>query len=126
MGTRLLRNWVDRPLISASAINKRADIVQLFVDNFFERADLIEALKGVYDLERLASRVSFGKVLPVDYLQLENSLSNVPGIKNVLLTMNNPALEPLISQLDEIPELISLIRQAIDESAQRVITEGGH
>ncbi|WP_285141822.1 DNA mismatch repair protein MutS [Lactococcus petauri] len=125
MGTRLLRNWVDRPLISASAINKRADIVQLFVDNFFERADLIEALKGVYDLERLASRVSFGKVLPVDYLQLENSLSNVPGIKNVLLTMNNPALEPLISQLDEIPELISLIRQAIDESAQRVITEGG-
>ena len=81
MGTRLLRNWVDRPLISASAINKRADIVQLFVDNFFERADLIEALKGVYDLERLASRVSFGKVLPVDYLQLENSLSNVPGIK---------------------------------------------
>ena len=40
--------------------------------------------------------------------------------------MNNPALEPLISQLDEIPELISLIRQAIDESAQRVITEGGH
>lgn len=125
MGTRLLRNWVDRPLISASQIKKRANIVQLFLDNFFERADLIEALKGVYDLERLASRVSFGKVLPVDYLQLENSLSNVPGIKNVLLAMQEPALTPLIAKLDEIPELTSLIRRAIDESAQRVITEGG-
>ncbi|HAP15543.1 MAG TPA: DNA mismatch repair protein MutS [Lactococcus sp.] len=125
MGTRLLRSWLERPLISSSEITKRADIVQLFLDNFFERADLIEALKGVYDLERLASRVSFGKVLPVDYLQLENSLSNIPGIKNVLLAMKNSALEPLISQLDEIPELIRLIHNAIDESAQRVITEGG-
>lgn len=125
MGTRLLRSWLERPLISSSEIKKRADIVQLFLDNFFERADLIEALKGVYDLERLASRVSFGKVLPVDYLQLENSLSNIPGIKSVLLAMKSPALDPLISQLDEIPELISLIHNAIDESAQRVITEGG-
>lgn len=57
------------------------EIVQVFLDHFFERSDLIEALKGVYDLERLASRVSFGKAVPVDFLQLANSLSNVPAIK---------------------------------------------
>lgn len=125
MGTRLLRNWIERPLLSSSEIEKRSDIVQIFLDNFFERADLIEALKGVYDLERLASRVSFGKVLPVDYLQLGNSLANIPGIKNVLRAMKEPALTLLIDQLDEIPELSNLIASAIDESAQRVITEGG-
>ena len=55
----MLRSWIDRPLISNSAIQKRMEIVQIFLDHFFERSDLIEALKGVYDLERLASRVSF-------------------------------------------------------------------
>lgn len=81
MGTRMLRSWIDRPLVSNSAIQKRMEIVQIFLDHFFERSDLIEALKGVYDLERLASRVSFGKAVPVDFLQLANSLSNVPAIK---------------------------------------------
>ncbi|MDP0959358.1 hypothetical protein Q6334_30175, partial [Klebsiella pneumoniae] len=55
MGPRMLRSWIDRPLISNSAIQKRMEIVQIFLDHFFERSDLIEALKGVYDLERLAS-----------------------------------------------------------------------
>ena len=79
----MLRSWIDRPLVSNSAIQKRMEIVQIFLDHFFERSDLIEALKGVYDLERLASRVSFGKAVPVDFLQLANSLSNVPAIKNI-------------------------------------------
>ncbi len=63
----MLRSWIDRPLVSNSAIQKRMEIVQIFLDHFFERSDLIEALKGVYDLERLASRVSFGKAVPVDF-----------------------------------------------------------
>lgn len=125
MGTRMLRSWIDRPLISNSAIQKRMEIVQIFLDHFFERSDLIEALKGVYDLERLASRVSFGKAVPVDFLQLANSLSNVPAIKNILGMLNEAPLEELKSQLDEIPELSGLINSAISENASRTITEGG-
>lgn len=124
MGTRMLRTWIERPLISVKEINKRATIVQLFLDNFFERADLVEALKGVYDLERLASRVSFGKAVPVDFLQLTHSLANVPLLKTILQGIAVPALSDLIEQLDEIPELSHLIHSAIDENAGRVITEG--
>ncbi|KST98452.1 DNA mismatch repair protein MutS [Lactococcus lactis] len=125
MGTRMLRSWIDRPLVSNSAIQNRMEIVQIFLDHFFERSDLIEALKGVYDLERLASRVSFGKAVPVDFLQLANSLSNVPAIKNILGMLNEAPLEELKSQLDEIPELSGLINSAISENASRTITEGG-
>lgn len=125
MGTRMLRSWIDRPLVSNSAIQKRMEIVQIFLDHFFERSDLIEALKGVYDLERLASRVSFGKAVPVDFLQLANSLSNVPAIKNILGMLNEAPLEELKTQLDEIPELSGLINSAISENASRTITEGG-
>ena len=125
MGTRMLRSWIDRPLVSNSAIQKRMEIVQVFLDHFFERSDLIEALKGVYDLERLASRVSFGKAVPVDFLQLANSLSNVPAIKNILEVLDETSLNELRSQLDEIPELSGLINSAISENASRTITEGG-
>ncbi|MGO2228464.1 MAG: DNA mismatch repair protein MutS, partial [Lactococcus cremoris] len=125
MGTRMLRSWIDRPLVSNSAIQKRMEIVQVFLDHFFERSDLIEALKGVYDLERLASRVSFGKAVPVDFLQLANSLSNVPAIKNILEVLDEMPLNELRSQLDEIPELSGLINSAISENASRTITEGG-
>ncbi|MEG1487727.1 DNA mismatch repair protein MutS [Lactococcus sp.] len=125
MGTRMLRSWIDRPLVSNSAIQKRMEIVQVFLDHFFERSDLIEALKGVYDLERLASRVSFGKAVPVDFLQLANSLSNVPAIKNILEGLDETPLNELRSQLDEIPELSGLINSAISENASRTITEGG-
>lgn len=125
MGTRMLRSWIDRPLVSNSAIQKRMEIVQVFLDHFFERSDLIEALKGVYDLERLASRVSFGKAVPVDFLQLANSLSNVPAIKNILEDLDETSLNELRSQLDEIPELSGLINSAISENASRTITEGG-
>ncbi|WP_396425244.1 DNA mismatch repair protein MutS [Lactococcus cremoris] len=125
MGTRMLRSWIDRPLVSNSAIQKRMEIVQVFLDHFFERSDLIEALKGVYDLERLASRVSFGKAVPVDFLQLANSLSNVPAIKNILEVLDETSLNELRSQLDEIPELSGLINSAISKNASRTITEGG-
>ncbi|WP_288596767.1 DNA mismatch repair protein MutS [uncultured Lactococcus sp.] len=125
MGTRMLRTWIERPLISEVAIAKRMAIVQLFLDHFFERSDLIEALKGVYDLERLASRVSFGKALPVDFLQLAHSLSNVPAIKNILELLPQEQMKQLIERLDALPELADLIHQSISEEASRTITEGG-
>ena len=125
MGSRLLRSWIDRPLLNVNEINKRLEITQILIDNFFERADLIESLKGVYDLERLASRVSFGKAVPVDFLQLANSLSNVPIIKNILESINQPLLSTLANRMDGLPELTEFINLAIDDTAARTITEGG-
>ena len=124
MGMRLLRSWIDRPLVDKERIVERQEIVQVFLDSFFERSDVTESLKGVYDIERLASRVSFGKTLPKDLLQLAQTLSNVPAIKGILQQIGHPALDLLIGQLDPIPELHALISAAIDPDAQGTITEG--
>lgn len=125
MGMRLLRTWIDRPLVNQQAIVQRQDIIQVFLDHFFERSDLTESLKGVYDIERLASCVSFGKANPKDLLQLGQTLAQVPLIKALLESFENPALDTLIQQLDHLPELESLIRSSIDPEAQATITEGG-
>ena len=125
MGTRLLRTWIDRPLVSSSLISKRQDIIQTFLDHFFERSDLSDSLKGVYDIERLASRVSFGKANPKDLLQLGQTLSQVPVIKTILESFASSSLESLVNQIDTLPELEALIRSAIDSNAPITITEGG-
>lgn len=124
MGMRLLRAWIDRPLVDKERILQRQEIVQIFQDYFFERSDLTESLKGVYDIERLASRVSFGKTTPKDLLQLAQTLGNVPAIKGILEQIDQPALADLIQQLDIIPELYALISAAIDPEAQGTITDG--
>lgn len=124
MGARMLRSWIQRPLIDQKRIESRQNVVQIFLDYFFERNDLIEYLKGVYDIERLASRVSFGKTNPKGLLQLATTLENVPQIKAVLEGIGSPVLHNLIHRLDPLPELATLIRSAISPEALHVITEG--
>lgn len=124
MGMRLLKTWIDRPLISKQAISERQNIVETFLESFIERSDLAYSLKGVYDIERLSSRVSFGKVNPKDLLQLGHTLSQVPYIKAVLEAINSPHLSKVIATIDPIPELESLIHSAIDPDAPATISEG--
>lgn len=124
MGMRLLKTWIDRPLISKQAISERQNIVETFLESFIERSDLADSLKGVYDIERLSSRVSFGKVNPKDLLQLGHTLSQVPYIKAVLKAINSPHLSKVIATIDPIPELESLIHSAIDPDAPATISEG--
>ena len=124
MGMRLLRSWIDRPLVNPQRILERQNIIQVFLDSFFERSDLTDSLKGVYDIERLVSRVSFGKANPKDLLQLGHTLAQVPLIKTILGNFQASELDKIIEQLDTLPELESLIRSAVDPDAAAVITEG--
>ncbi|MEX2804716.1 DNA mismatch repair protein MutS [Streptococcus sp. H31] len=124
MGMRLLRSWIDRPLVSRKAILERQNIIQVFLDSFFERSDLTDSLKGVYDIERLASRVSFGKANPKDLLQLGHTLTQVPLIKKILESFQSPEVDKIVKQVDTLPELESLISSAIDPDASAIITEG--
>ncbi|WP_019778190.1 DNA mismatch repair protein MutS, partial [Streptococcus sobrinus] len=80
---------------------------------------------GVYDIERLASRVSFGKANPKDLLQLGHTLAQVPKIKTMLASFASPVLDRLNEAIDALPELESLIASAIDQDAPATITEGG-
>lgn len=124
MGMRLLRTWIDKPLIDEKAIKERQDIIETFLNGFMERSDLTESLKGVYDIERLASRVSFGKANPKDLLQLGQTLARVPLIKAVLESFNSPSLDRLISQINTLSDLESLIRCAISPDAPATVMEG--
>ena len=123
MGMRLLRSWIQRPLIDKERILERQEVVQVFLDYFFERSDLTDSLKGVYDIERLASRVFFWQNQSQGSLAVGDHLIYVPRIRAILEGMEQHALAYLIAQLDGIPELESLISAAIAPEAPHLITE---
>lgn len=125
MGLRLLRRWIQQPLLDRKQIEERQNQVTILLEAFFERQDLVESLKGVYDIERLVSRVSFGKVLPKDLLQLSATLGQVPQIRHLLTSLEQVTLESLIQGLDPLEELYALIDAAIDPQAPNQLMDGG-
>ncbi|WP_424684805.1 DNA mismatch repair protein MutS [Enterococcus sp.] len=124
MGGRLLKQWLDRPLIQSQQINARQEMVQSLLDSYFERMDLQEALTKVYDLERLAGRVAFGNVNGRDLIQLKTSLLQVPQIRNLLVGINTGQWETLLQDIEPMEDLVNLIEAAINEEAPLTITEG--
>lgn len=124
MGGRLLKKWIQRPLVSTKQIEHRLTIVELLMENYFIREDLKELLKDVYDLERLAGKVSFGNVNARDLLQLKRSLQTVPSIVHALKSINHENIDELINQIDPCEELQLLLENAIIEDAPLSIKEG--
>lgn len=125
MGGRLLKQWIDRPLIDKEIITQRQDDVAAFIHAFFERMDLVEHLKNVYDLERLAGRVAYGNVNARDLIQLRNSLYQIPKIKAILASIESDSLQTLAHKLDPCEELMTILEQAIIDSPPISIREGG-
>ncbi|MBC1738243.1 DNA mismatch repair protein MutS [Listeria seeligeri] len=125
MGGRMLKQWIDRPLIDRNKIIERQNDVSELMAHFFERLELVENLKNVYDLERLAGRVAYGNVNARDLIQLRNSLYQIPRIRATLLSMNTPSLTTLANQLDPCEELTGKLEEAITDSAPISIREGG-
>lgn len=124
MGGRLLKQWLDRPLIQKQAILARQAMVASLLNSYFERMDLQENLTKVYDLERLAGRVAFGNVNGRDLIQLKTSLQQVPLIRESLLGINQGEWNELLVSLEPMEDLVELIEQAINEEAPLQITEG--
>ncbi|MGY3779069.1 DNA mismatch repair protein MutS [Isobaculum melis] len=125
MGGRLLKQWIDRPLIQKKKIENRQQIVQNLLNHFFERMDLNEALTKVYDLERLAGRVAFGNVNGRDLIQLKTSLNQVPYLIEILSLMNDGELDQILTELDPVSEVVEKIEAAISEDAPLAIKDGG-
>ncbi|MBC9825217.1 DNA mismatch repair protein MutS [Carnobacterium inhibens] len=125
MGGRLLKQWIDKPLIKEQAIIMRQNIVESLINHFFERTDLNEALTRVYDLERLAGRVAFGNVNGRDLIQLKTSLLQIPQLIDIIQLMNKGEWDKLLTELDQVPEVVELIDQAIHDDTPLSIKEGG-
>ncbi|MBC1934983.1 DNA mismatch repair protein MutS [Listeria grandensis] len=125
MGGRLLKQWIDRPLIHLDEIEARQEDVNSFINHYFERMELMEQLKQVYDLERLAGRVAYGNVNARDLMQLKHSLYQVPLLKETLKSMNRPNLTRIIDAIDPCGMLADVLERAINTSPPISIREGG-
>ncbi|MHC5228857.1 DNA mismatch repair protein MutS [Enterococcus sp. LJL99] len=124
MGGRLLKQWLDRPLIQEKQIFARQEMVQSLLNAYFERVDLQAALTKVYDLERLAGRVAFGSVNGRDLIQLKTSLEQVPMIRELIIGINQGQWNDLLVDLTPVEDIVELINRSINEEAPLQITEG--
>lgn len=124
MGGRLLKQWVDRPLVNEKEIIRRQTLVETFITAFFEREELREKLKEVYDLERLAGRVAFGNVNARDLVQLRRSLLQIPELKQLLRKLSNDEAGILAEKLDACEEVVDLLDRAIVENPPLSIKDG--
>ncbi|GEL07682.1 DNA mismatch repair protein MutS [Salisediminibacterium halotolerans] len=124
MGGRLLKHWLEKPLVKETSINERHSLVAALIDQFFTRETLKEQLRGVYDLERLAGRVAFGNVNGRDLLQLKQSLGCIPEMLETVRSLNHPGADQMIAHADEARPLKELLEEAIHENCPVSITEG--
>ena len=125
MGGRLLKQWLARPLLSVNELTDRQEMVQALLDGYFTRENVIDSLKGVYDLERLTGRIAFGNVNAREILQLAHSLQAVPDILTSLANSDNPVLQDFAQKIDPLKGVAELISSTIVEQPPILTTEGG-
>ena len=126
MGGRLLKQWINRPLVHKGKIEVRQNIVENLLNHFFERSDLNDILTKVYDLERLAGRIAFGNVNGRDLIQLKTSLNQVPLIIELIESINQQdEWTQLLERLDPVSEVVELIERAIHDDPPIAIKDGG-
>lgn len=125
MGGRKLKQWLERPLIDRKEIEQRQNLVETLLDNYYERSELADNLIKVYDLERLAGRISFGGVNGRDLVQLETSLEQIPKIKHVLNDLDTPEFDEIYQKLDDVNDVYELIKAAIISEPPISVTDGG-
>ncbi len=118
MGSRMLKNFIENPLIDKAEINRRYDMVEVLLKEFILKGDLQNLLFEVYDLERLSGRVAFGNANARDLIQLKTSLRTLPDIKNIINKLG------FYRDIETIPELYNLLENSIYENPPLSIKEG--
>ena len=124
MGGRLLRKYVEEPLVNKSTIEKRLNVIEEIKDDFMLREDLIDILKNVYDIERICGKIAFEKVTPKEMIHLKNSIEKLPILKNTINSSNANILKEYISNMDDLSDIYSLINEAILEEPSITIKDG--
>ena len=125
MGGRLLRRWLSDPLIDVLEINRRLDAVKELKDDIILRGDIIDNLKKVYDIERLAGKMAYGNANARDMVTLKNSLTKLPEVKSILSNCKSELLVKLFDNLDELQDIHELIEESIVDDPPMTIKDGG-
>ena len=124
MGGRLLRTFLEQPLIDEKEILKRQDAISAFNSNAISRDELREYLNPVYDLERLLARISFGTANPRDLISLDSSLKMLPHIKTAMQDIHSEELDRIMDAFDLLMDIDVLIESSIKEEPPLTIRDG--
>ncbi|MBC8102080.1 MAG: DNA mismatch repair protein MutS, partial [Cytophagales bacterium] len=125
MGGRLLKKWLDAPLLSVERIGRRLDAVEAFHADPLARGDVRDALRGVSDLERLMARVSTGTANARDLVSLRLSLDRVPEVAAHAAQIADASVRALLERMDRLPEVADLIARGLVEEPPLSLREGG-
>ena len=125
MGGRMLRRWLNDPLIDMIEIKGRLDAVEELKNSLMLRGELVENLKKVYDIERLIGKISYGNANARDMISLKNSIEELPEIRKILSNTKSSLLNKLYNELDELRDVYTLINNAIIDEPPISVKEGG-
>ena len=124
MGARLLRSWLERPLLSVSAIARRNDAVTALVKHTVQREELILALTGIGDMERLMGRIVYGSAGGRDMVSLKNAMDHLPAICQQLAAFEGGHLRELVARLDPLEDLAEVIGKTLQDDPPFSVREG--
>ena len=125
MGTRLLKSWICQPLKKISEIEARQEIVEKLIDNDSSRIEITETLNQIYDIQRLATRLSSTVALPKDFLSLKDSLLVLPDLLKLVKDSDIAIFDGIEDNIPELFDYAQIIEKTIAEDAPNVIKEGG-
>ena len=124
MGGRLLRKYVEEPLVNKSKIEERLNVIEEIKDDFMLREDLNEILKNVYDIERICGKIAFEKVTPKEMIHLKNSIEKLPNLNSIINSSNANMLKNYINDMDDLNDIYNLIEESIKEDPSITIKDG--
>ena len=124
MGGRLLRKYVEEPLVNKVKIDERLNVIQEIKDDFMLREDLNEILKNVYDIERICGKIAFEKVTSKEMIHLKNSIEKLPILKDTINSSSASMLKEYIKDLDDLNDLYNLVNESILEEPSITLKDG--
>ncbi|WP_072723203.1 DNA mismatch repair protein MutS [Tepidibacter thalassicus] len=124
MGGRLLRKWIEQPLVNKEKIEKRLNLIEEIKDNFNLREDISEELKNIYDIERLCGKIAFEKINPKEMISLKESIEKIPNVKNILLNSDTKHIKSLANEIDELKDIHLLIDNSILNEPSITLKDG--
>lgn len=125
MGSRLLKKWIERPLIDVIEINRRLDSVEELKSNYSTLVQVEELLSRMYDIERLSSKFAYKNVNAKDLLSLKRSIEVLPALKKLLSSFSAQLLKEIYEGLDTLEDIYALVDNSINEDAPVTLKEGG-
>ncbi len=125
LGARLIRNWLEQPLINHKKINARLDGVECLVENNPLRTSLNESFRKVRDIERIVGKIAYGSANPKDLFALAETLVELPKIKSAIKNEQCTIINKIYNNIGDLSEIADLLFNAIDEDPRSLIREGG-